>query len=422
MIIDGNIYNYLNTNLVPKKRTTAHKSSELRAVYNSMARYNKNSPLFLLSLSESKQSYMIDIKEAALTLKDASESFSNSDSNIYSQKTIHSDNEDSISGTIKSSNFRDLPDELSIKVDTLASGQVNIGNFLPADRRALQAGRHQFSMQTPDTTANFSINIGEGDTNLDVQKKLVQYINNRDLGVQASLVTEHGENAISLASTGTGLSSGTDGLHFTFNDSLSGPDIVSTLGLNNVTTSPSNSSFTVNGEAHTAASNHISINRVIELDFHSVSNDPVTISFIPDTNAVMDQIDAFVDAYNSLVDLSQTSATANVGTRNLFNDISGIVNNHKSELEAAGLNIEETNKISKNDALLAQSIKSGQFSELFNDISSFKDDIAKATNRLTLDPMAYINKLIVAYPNSKNKFSTPYHQSIYSGLIYNNYA
>ena len=64
------VYNYLNHDLVPKRRTRTHKASELKAVYNSISKYNQSSPLYLVSLSESRQEHMIDIKEQALTLRD----------------------------------------------------------------------------------------------------------------------------------------------------------------------------------------------------------------------------------------------------------------------------------------------------------------------------------------------------------------
>ena len=47
------VYNYLNHDLVPKRRTRTHKASELKAVYNSISKYNQSSPLYLVSLSES---------------------------------------------------------------------------------------------------------------------------------------------------------------------------------------------------------------------------------------------------------------------------------------------------------------------------------------------------------------------------------
>ena len=55
MQIGSAVYNHLSMELSPKKRNTTHKSSALKEVYTNMARYNKQSPLFMFSLSDTKQ-------------------------------------------------------------------------------------------------------------------------------------------------------------------------------------------------------------------------------------------------------------------------------------------------------------------------------------------------------------------------------
>ena len=102
MQIGSAVYNHLSMELSPKKRNTTHKSSALKEVYTNMARYNKQSPLFILSLSHTKQARMINIKEAAISLQDVSESFQDASSAIYSKKVIFSENEDIISGGFRS--------------------------------------------------------------------------------------------------------------------------------------------------------------------------------------------------------------------------------------------------------------------------------------------------------------------------------
>lgn len=420
MLINSNVYNHLNSSLVPKKRNTTHKSSELRAVYNNMARYNQKSPMYLLSLSEKKQSQIINIKEAAITLREVSDCFSDTNSDIYTKKMLRSDNEESITGSFKRGDLNSLPNELHIQVDSLASEQINVGNYVPSNGRNINPGNYTFTLSSINSSAKFSVSVAKEDTNSSIQQRLQQYINNRNLGVQASIISEGNDSALMLNSTDTGRAATDDGLHFSFE--ASDRTFIDTFGLNNVHTAPQDSQFSINGENHSSSSNQISINQIIELDFHKPSDAPVTISFTPDTNDAMNQIDMFVDAYNSLVDLSDSKEKINPGSRNLFNDISVIVNRHKNELEAAGLSIGEDNKIAKDEALLVQSVQSGKFSELFQDISSFKDDISSATERLTIDPIAYINKLIVTYPNTKQKLGAVYNKSLYSGLMYNNYA
>ncbi|MBE5943841.1 MAG: hypothetical protein E7258_02865 [Lachnospiraceae bacterium] len=421
MLVSSNIYNHLSSDLVPKKRNTTHKSSELHEVYTNMARYNKKTPLYLLNFSQSKQSQIINIKEAAMTLKEVSDCFTNTDSDVYNKKVLHSDNTDSITGSFKNGDLSTLPEELSIQVKTLAKEQINTGNYLPQDDKALSAGSYTFTLSTINSSSHFNITVGKDDTNSDIQQRISQYINNRNLGINASVVSDGKNSAIMLSSKESGVPSTDDGLHFSL-EAAGEPNIVDAFGLDKVTTPPSNSQFTINGEEHTSTSNQISINQIIELDFHKPTSNPVHISFIPDTNVSISQIDMFVDAYNNLVDLSEDSRHVNPGSRSLYRDISVIVDKHKEELESAGLSLSEDNKLIKNDEQLLKSIQSGKFNELFQDISSFKDDVSNAANRLSLDPIAYINKLIVTYPNTQQQSSSVYNKSLYSGLMYNNYA
>ena len=109
------VYNYLNHDLVPKRRTRTHKASELKAVYNSISKYNQSSPLYLVSLSESRQEHMIDIKEQALTLRDITDQLANPDSELYTKKQIFTDNPDAVSGSFRAHASGELPDHMTLQ-------------------------------------------------------------------------------------------------------------------------------------------------------------------------------------------------------------------------------------------------------------------------------------------------------------------
>ncbi len=422
MLVNSNIYNHLSSELVPKRRNNTHKSSELKAVYTNMARYNKKSPLYMMSLSNSKQTHMINIKESALTLRDVVDSFANTESDIYSKKMIHSQDKDTITGSFKTHNYSSLPDELDIEIHSLATGQTNTGAYVDSDAYSIKTGSHPFTINSLEGSAHFNLTVSGKETNLEIQNKLASFINNRSIGVNAVVDKKDNTSALLLSSSSTGASTRDDGLQFNVINDSADQDIVEFFGLNNVSELPSDSTFSINGSQHTSSSNNISINQVLELDFHKASEGAVKISLIPDTEIAMGQIDAFVEAYNNLVDLSENGSTVYSGSRNLMRDISGIVTKHKSELEAAGISVGEDGKLTKNTDSVSKSLLNGDFAQLFNDISTFKEDVKRSTERLTLDPMAYINRLIVSYPNTQNKLGNTYTQSVYSGLIYNNYA
>lgn len=427
MHIGSDIYNHLSMGLLPKKRNTTHKSSALKEVYTDMARYNNKSPLYIVSLSDAKQSHMIQIKEAAITLQDVSDSFSDASSAVYDKKILHSSNEGVLSGAFRSNRHTDLPDELQIEVTGLAGEQSNVGHYVDAHQRAIPAGSYAFDIITPSASAHFGLTVSTSDNNQTILDTIAKYINNREIGINASILQEGNDIALMLSSVKSGIPNTADGLHFTIVDTVDidktdTESFVDAFGLNNVSTQPTNSVFSINGEKHVSSSNHISINQTIELDFHKISEEPVIVRFLPDTEVAKDTAKQFLDAYNSLVDLATASGETQIGSRNLSNDISRIVSKHKEQLEAVGITSDENGHLIADETLFATGIKEGQFAALFADTGSFKNDITSVSKRLSLDPIAYINKIMVSYPNTKNKYGISYTQSAYSGMMYNNYV
>ena len=57
----SNVYNFYMTSYAPKSSSPydSHKKSELRRVYNSIVKMNKESPLFILDTSRSSQQFAI---------------------------------------------------------------------------------------------------------------------------------------------------------------------------------------------------------------------------------------------------------------------------------------------------------------------------------------------------------------------------
>lgn len=421
MQVNNNIYNYLSTSLVPKKRNTTHKSSELKAVYSSMSKYNKSSPLYLVSLSESKQEHMINIKESALTLRDMAERFSDPDSEIYSKKNLLSENEDSVTGSFRKNVDSNLPDEMNIQVKSLAKEQVNVGKYVESEDQDLSPRDYHIFINNGSMRIPFTIPVESDATNKDIQQRIANSINNRNIGINASIINEEDTSSLMFVSDETGVPPTDTGLYFEFEADGDDKALIDTFGLNQIQTEPANSRFAINGTDHSSSSNHISINQIVELDFHKPTDEAVKIRFVPDTNALLDNMNSFVEAYNNLVGLSEKSGPMNAGSRNLLNDISGIVDQHKEQFESIGLTVDASKRLVA-DSSKIQNASFDQLSELFGDNSTLKTDIMNSTKRLTLDPMAYINKLVVTYPNAKEKQTTTYTQSLYSGLMYNNYA
>lgn len=423
MQIGSAIYNHLGTGLLPQKRNTTHKASSLKEVYTSMSRYNKTVPLFMFSLSNDKQARMIGIKEAAISLQDISNNFQDASSAIYANRILHSDNEAIVSGGFRSYRQVDLPSELKIQIESLATEQSNVGHYVSALHTDILPGVYGLDIETGQSKAHFAVTVEPNDTNEAILNTLSTYINNRGIGINASVLHEDRQLvALMLSSNTTGAPDADSHILFTLADTTSGPGIVNTFGLNEVSTYPSNSHFLLNGEEHTSASNHISINQSIELDFHATSKEAVTVRFIPDVGIAREHAEQFINAYNSLVDLSNQPNDRKLGNRSLYNDLSHIEAVSRDIFATVGLVFDDKGYLTKAEPLFSESIKSGNFSALFGDSYPFRKDMTAVTKRLLLDPMAYIDKTMVSYPNTRNNTSTTYTQSNYSGMMFNNYV
>ena len=86
-------YNYLATNYEPIRpiRYTSHKTSELRKIYNNIVNISKRSPLYLLDLSLDRQTYALNLKDAAISLHTLVKNFSDPDSSIHTNYSTDSD-------------------------------------------------------------------------------------------------------------------------------------------------------------------------------------------------------------------------------------------------------------------------------------------------------------------------------------------
>lgn len=421
MKINSNVYNHLNANTVPKKRTNTHKSDQLKAIYTKMAQYNKSSPLYLLSMSDNKQEQIITIKEAALSLRYSIESFSNPEDDMYAKRVFSSTDNSVVSGALKKQDAANIPYSLDIEIHSLASEQVNISKFVKSEEFSLVPKEHRFTLDTLNSSSHFGITVNKGDSNYAIQSKLVNYINNRNIGVNASLIKDGSNSAIMFTSADTGKPATDDGLHFTFTAEGAGQNLVNVFELNNVKSAPENSSFSINGDEHISSSNHISINQTIELDFHKTSEGPVMVGLVTDSSQALEQLNGFTAAYNGLLDISD-NVKSQIGTRSLSTDISGILAKYKTSMENIGIRTAEDGRLFVDKEAVTASLLSGDFASFFEHTDELATDIENATNRLVLDPIAYVDKTIVSYPNVTNKLNNTYTQSLYSGLMYNNYA
>lgn len=417
------VYNYYQMAMpgIANTKYDSHKKSELKNLYKDMIKLNQSKPFYKLSLSNETRDYIIGIKEAALELKTSSE-FLSEDSAPESRKMmVDTDQPGNLSVSLLSDDYESMPSELSIEVQQLAKSQKNEGTLVSANGAVLPAGEHFFHIKKGESEYHFEIETKQGETNLRIQRRLATAINSNNVGITARVMESGVSSRLQLESKDSGTGALNGGLAFeVYGDDDGG--MVDYFGLNNVTVYPQNAEFVLNGYEQSSKSNSISVNNGIGIELNRVTDEEAHVKLGVDHTALLDDIDDFVHFYNNLVDLANNIQDNPNGSHKLLREIGAVARHFRNDLESTGLKLKEDGHLEKDEALLVQSAENGQVRELFESLSDFKNAIGQATDRITLNPMEYVDKTVVSYPNTKRNFPNPYMPSMYSGMFYNSYV
>ena len=195
------------------------------------------------------------------------------------------------------------------------------------------------------------------------------------------------------------------------------------IGIDNITQTASNSDFLLNDTAHSSLSNTFTINNAFELKLNDVSKDmPITIGFKTRNDAVADNIGSLVDAYNNLLDSAREYSQNIASSGNKFdNDMSSVPLIHQASLNEVGLLVNDDGSINIDRESLSNALSSENIENTLSTLSNFKNYIGEKADSVAINPMNYVNKVVVAYKNLGKNFNTPYIPSIYSGMMLDKY-
>ena len=432
--IDAYAY-YLSTyGQIRPTRFDAHKKSDLRKVYNAIVKTNREAPLYKLSANDDVAKYAIDIKENAKSIQNVVASLSDSYgdfSDSFRRKVAVSSNETSVgvkyigdgSETTETENF-------NIEVKQLSSPQINTGNFLRNEGLSITPGTYSFDLNVNYAAYEFQFTVNSGENNLDVLKKLAGLVNRSSLGVNATLLhgtTDIGEPATALKLTSRQMGRSSDEPIFTIKPSPTADSMhfLEQLGIEQVTQEAANSRFLVNGEELESLSNSFTINNTFELSLNKVSPEgqPAEISFKTDVDAIADNIMSLVDTFNHILDIAENSSLEATGEPNkLLIEISSISRSRRESLGEIGLIVGDNGAISLDKEKLEAAIQPDRADVTFKRLSKFKNAIGAKADNVAINPMNYVNKVVVNYKNPGKTFTAPYFSSVYSGMMLDRYV
>ncbi|MDE5933644.1 MAG: flagellar capping protein [Lachnospiraceae bacterium] len=428
----SNIYNYYMTTYAPKSSTPydTHKKSELRSVYNSIVKMNKEAPLYILDTSRESCKFAVGMKENARELRNTIASLGDlNEDEMLNKKAAYSSNEN-----IASASFIGTPTDsanvssVEIEVHSLATSQVNMGNYLPGSEAiTLSPATYSFDIGIDDLNYEFQFTVKPEDTNRDVQDRLSRLINNANIGISAQVVTNDEDNsALRLESDATGLKNNKENI-FNVSDHRTSKNsgTVEYLGLDNIAVSASNASFVLNGEERTSPSNSLNIGRMYHVTLNGVSSEEgetASIGLKTDVESLTENINTLVRGYNSFLRAAAEYSDRHPKSNRIVQEVGRISRFYAHGLTSAGLNLNLDGTLEVDNDAIQKTAMDGDTKKAFSSIMDFTHSLVRKSNQISLDPMNYVNNIVVAYKNPGKNFATPYITSAYSGMLFNSYC
>ena len=386
------VYNHYLTTYAPKGTSSpydTHKKSELRSVYNSIVKLNKESPLYLIKSDEATGEFAVGMKENARDLKNVISSLSDgNNAQLLNKKAVSSSDESVVTASyIGSVEDEDIP-SLEIEVKSLAKNQINEGKYLPADEMKLDPGTYSFDVHVHDLDYEFQFNVNQGDTNKGIQDKLARLINKSNIGVEATRVeNEAGDTALRLQSSETGIREDQDSL-FKVSDNhtskLSGT--VDYFGLNQISQGAENANFILNGNERSTYANEFTIEKTFQVSLNGISKEgePSTIGLKTDVESFTENISHLIQGYNSFLQKASAYVEAHPHTNRLLSDMNSITSTYKNNLDSIGLTVQDNGTISLDKNLLQQTAQEDDALERFGAIKNFAGSVLNKANQVSL--------------------------------------
>lgn len=424
------VYNNYLAAYSPRQLTKydTHKKSELRSVYNSIVKLNKDAPWYLPTTNKDTQHYAVSLKENARELHNAIAQLGGleQDSMFRKKSAYSTDTEVAEAAYIGSDALTSTSPEFDLEVKELATPQENLGHFLPDLATTLSPATYSFDISINDMNYEFQFNINEGDTNRQIMDRLSRLINNADIGIQANVAESDSRYALRLTSDATGVPAN-KAYHFRVSDdhTSKASGVVGNMGLNYISHPAGNACFLINGEERSSSSNHFTVGKLFDVQIKAVSSEdkPVHIGLKTDTESITDNINQLIGSYNSFIRSAASYLETQSRSRQLVREFSSIASHYGTSLENMGMHLQDDGIFSVNDEKLQQAAASaGNDLSSFSVLKDFSSSLLRKSDQVSLNPMDYVDKKIVAYKNPGHNFISPYTTSAYSGMMFNSYC
>jgi flagellar hook-associated protein 2 len=423
------VYNYILESYPVKREVMypAHKRSELRRVYNSIVNQSRRSPLYKINLSKDNQAYTFGIKETAIELKTKLSRMEDPVAAGFSSKSVYVSDEKVLFAKLLKEDTEGLPEDMTFRVNSLASVQINSGKELLLVSKGLAPGNYEFNARIMDQHYKLNYIHENRVENSEALRRMAEFVNMAIPGVNATV--EKGSNdeygRIVIISEQAGRNGEPA---FQLSDSIYDRmiGVVEYFGMDRVEKSSRTAEFTINDITRQTTTNTFNLEGKLRINLNGTSEEPVSIKIVPDSEKILSSLEQVLDVYNRLIHLAQKRTQEykeHYRASKLISEMKGLEKIYAEELEACGIMADENGYLNLKDSLAVQAAIDGGIESLFTRENGFIARLKDKAESITINPMEYLEKTIVTYPDRDHKtFRNPYVTSMYSGLFFSSYC
>lgn len=421
-------YNHMITDYLPKHaaKTRSHKKDELKKVYENIVKLSKNTGFYKINLSKENQMFAFGVKDTAISLRSKLEEMNDPVLSGFNIRSAVSEDDMILEARLLDNEISKLPENITIMVNSLATVQVNRSKDLFHHSHGLAQGVYDFRVNIRDEAHDLSYIQKDHLNNRDTLQRMANYLKEAlpELSVTLESDAVEGYSHIKIKANFTGRFGERS---FSFEDADYYRDgIVEFFGLNLLEKEATNTQFNINGAEWQTNSNTFQIENTLQIDLHDTSDKAVNIRIIRDSRVVLSQLDSVLDIFNELLHLAAERKVDNTESHSaikLINELKGIERAYAEELKTCGLTVGDEGMISRDPALSVHIAEDGRIEEFFNNKNGFIARILDKADSITINPMEYLDKMTVTYPDNKQTFAiNPYVTSMYSGLFFSSYC
>jgi len=305
--------------------------------------------------------YINDIKSGASELSGALKELTNS---AFSQNTMVSSNKDVMSVNYSGNNLGSMND-MSVKVDQIATGQLNEGSSMSSS--ALYSGDrgvNRFEINTGGKTTQLSISVAAGDSNKDVQQKMATAINNAGLGLKATVETDSKTNVSMLRVESTNVGTAENNA-FSLRD-VTGNAVAQT-GANDMSRDRQDAIYSVNGgPAQTSRSNTINLGNGLTATLRAASEEEVNITRGSDLGQAISAVESMVRGFNKMFGAAAANLT-DPKAQGLASRSMNISAAYSRSLSDIGISFDAGGRMLINSQKLSQAAENGKLEQFFTE-------------------------------------------------------